>query len=83
MNYNSGQIVGWRGERYVVVKVYEGSDYLTLLKQGDPIHKRSYAHVSDITDPPPLPDHVEQAVQEAIASGIFSDARRAIFGEES
>lgn len=39
--------------------------------------------VSELTDAPPLDDDVQQAVDEAVAGGVFADPRAAAFGGQS
>lgn len=69
---------GYLGKRWTVTHMTRDGAKRRI-EDGDGMW--AWVLLGDLTDPPPLPDDVQQAVDEAVASGIFADPRAAVFGE--
>ena len=82
-----GGAVGWRGKRATVA--YVPAERNTQRGIRDSVRLRlddgSYVWVpvDELTDPPPMADHVQQAVAEAVQTGLFSNPMAAVYGKDA
>lgn len=79
--FSVGEVVGWRGIRATVKRIHPGSREVDLATPGVAQWRR--VQIVELHDPPEIPEHVQAAADEAVAGGMFSDPRRAVFGEGS